>query len=268
MRGAAVEGRRSRSRDGPPAGSSRPASRRRRAISCRRSGSRRDRAGRCRACRRARSNAGSSAAGGSCSPSTATGSPRSNSISRYSGLSGASFRGDGAAEHKLFRLDPRIFEHLPLGGDVQQIGVDRKRGLAALVLGDRDLVLLGVFEKLGARGQLPFAPRRDDLDIGIERIIAELETDLVVALAGRAVSDGVGRRPGGRSRSAVWRSAAAQSRCREDRRLRRAHWRETSERRNRGRIPRADRRRRSRGRRAFRPSGAPAPTPPPGRDRR
>ena len=108
------------------------------------------------------------------------------------GLIGREFRGDGAAEHELFRLDPRIFEHLALGGDVQQIGVDRKRGLAALVPGDRDLVLFGVFEKPGARGQVPFAPWRDDLDVGIERIIAELETDLVVALAGRAVSDGIG----------------------------------------------------------------------------
>ena len=75
---------------------------------------------------------------------------------------------------------------------MQEIGVDRKRGLAALVPGDRDLVLFGVFEEPGARAQIPFAPWRDDFDVGIERVIAELEADLVVALAGGAVGDGVG----------------------------------------------------------------------------
>jgi hypothetical protein len=53
-------------------------------------------------------------------------------------------------------------------------------------------VLLGELEQLGARGELPFAPRRDHLDVGLERIIGELEADLVVALAGGAVGDGVG----------------------------------------------------------------------------
>jgi len=75
---------------------------------------------------------------------------------------------------------------------VQEVGVDRERRLATLVLGDRDLVLLGEFEQLGARGQLPFAPRRDHLDVGLQRIIGEFEADLVVALAGRTVTDGIG----------------------------------------------------------------------------
>ncbi len=108
------------------------------------------------------------------------------------GLIGREFRGDGAAEQGFFGLDPRIFQYFTLGGDVQQIGVDRKRGLAALVLGNRDLVLFGVFEESGARGQVPFAPWRDNLDAGVERIIAEFEADLIVALAGRTVGDGVG----------------------------------------------------------------------------
>ncbi len=43
-----------------------------------------------------------------------------------------------------------------------------------------------------AAGQVPLAPGGDDLDVGIERVVAELEAHLVVALAGGAVGDGVG----------------------------------------------------------------------------
>ena len=75
---------------------------------------------------------------------------------------------------------------------MQQVGVGRERRLAALILGDRDLVLLGVVDQRGARGEAPFAPRRDHLDVGLERVGRELEPHLVVALAGRAVGDGVG----------------------------------------------------------------------------
>src|SRR3954468_10350813 len=46
---------------------------------------------------------------------------------------------------------------------------------------------LGEGEQFRPRGQVPFAPWRDDLDVGLERIIGELEADLVVALSGRAV---------------------------------------------------------------------------------
>ena len=75
---------------------------------------------------------------------------------------------------------------------MQEIGVDRERRLAALVLRDRDLVLLGKGDERLARAQLPFPPRRDHGHVGLERVIAELEAHLVVALAGRAVGDGVG----------------------------------------------------------------------------
>ena len=46
-------------------------------------------------------------------------------------------------------------------------------------------------EKRGARGETPFAPRRDDLDVGLERVGGELEAHLIVALAGRAMGDRV-----------------------------------------------------------------------------
>ena len=75
---------------------------------------------------------------------------------------------------------------------MQEVGIDRERRLAALVLGDRDLVLLGEFDQPGARGEVPFAPRRDHLHVGLEGVIGELEADLVVALAGGAMGDRVG----------------------------------------------------------------------------
>jgi hypothetical protein len=75
---------------------------------------------------------------------------------------------------------------------VEEVGVGRERAFAALVLWHRDLVLLGEFDQRRAAVQIPFAPGGDDLDVRIERIIAELEADLVIALAGGAVGDGVG----------------------------------------------------------------------------
>ncbi len=53
-------------------------------------------------------------------------------------------------------------------------------------------MLLGVGQQLLARQQIPLAPRRDHLDVGFQRIGAEFEAHLVVALAGGAVRDGVG----------------------------------------------------------------------------
>ncbi len=75
---------------------------------------------------------------------------------------------------------------------MQKVGVDGERRLAALVLGDRDLVLLGEREQRLARAEVPFAPGRDHGDVGLERVVGELEAHLVVALAGRAVRDRVG----------------------------------------------------------------------------
>ena len=99
---------------------------------------------------------------------------------------------DGARIDVRRRLERRVLEHLALRGDVQQVGVGGERRFAALVLGDRNLVLLGEGDQRRARGEVPFAPRRDDLDVGLERIGRELEAHLVVALAGRAVGDRVG----------------------------------------------------------------------------
>ena len=50
-------------------------------------------------------------------------------------------------------------------------------------------MLVGVVEQLLAGGEVPFAPRRDDLHVRHQRVGAELESYLIVALAGRAVRD-------------------------------------------------------------------------------
>ena len=107
-------------------------------------------------------------------------------------LVGRGFGIDGARIDVVRRLLRGVLQHLALGGDVQQVGVGRERRLAALVLGDRDLVLLGERDQRVARGEFPLAPGRDDLDVGLQRVGAELEAHLVVALAGRAMGDGVG----------------------------------------------------------------------------
>src|SRR3546814_3477513 len=81
------------------------------------------------------------------------------------------------------RLDSRVLQHLSFGRRMQKVRIDRKGRVATLVLGDGDLVRLGEGQELLAAGEIPFAPRGDDADIGLQRIIAELEADLVVALA-------------------------------------------------------------------------------------
>ena len=77
---------------------------------------------------------------------------------------------------------------------MQQVGIDGERRLAALVLGNRDLVDLRERDQVLATFEAPLAPRRDDLDRGLERVIGELEAHLVVPLAGGAVTDGGGAR--------------------------------------------------------------------------
>ena len=134
----------------------------------------------------------SSAAGDSALPSSETASPFSKPISIVVALSGASSGETRALEDVGRRLLVRVLQHLSLRGGVQKVGVDREGRLAALVLGDEDLVLLGEVDQVGARLELPFPPRRDDLDVGVERIGGQLEAHLVVALAGRAMGDRVG----------------------------------------------------------------------------
>ena len=186
----------------------------------------------------------SSAAGERRSPLMPTASPRSNStvisVARSGASSGRMVRcqtiSSGASQGSS-----RIF---PSEEECSRLASTREGRLAALVLGDRDLVLLGEGDQRGAAGQVPFPPGGDHLHVRLQGVIGQLEAHLVVALAGRAMGHGVGADLPRRSRSAAWRSAAGRWRCRAGTGPRTARWRGTSGRRSRGRIPPAGRRRR------------------------
>ncbi len=51
---------------------------------------------------------------------------------------------------------------------------------------------LGVFDELCAGLNVPFAPGRNNLDRRIERIGGQLKANLVIALAGGAMRNGIG----------------------------------------------------------------------------
>ncbi len=68
---------------------------------------------------------------------------------------------------------------------MQQVRIHRKRRFAALVLGNRNLVFLSEIKQFRPAGQIPFPPRRDHLDIRVQRISGQFETNLIVALARR-----------------------------------------------------------------------------------
>ncbi len=108
------------------------------------------------------------------------------------GLVRRSLGAGGPTPHLLRRLEPRILERSALVADVQQVGVHRERRLLAPLHLDRNLVLGGVRHQRLARAQVPFTPRCDHGNTRLQRIGAELEPNLVVALSGCAVADGVG----------------------------------------------------------------------------
>ncbi len=101
---------------------------------------------------------------------------------------------DGDPPHRLLGLVVRVLQDPALVGDVQEIGVHRIRCAPPLLFLEvhRNFVGLGVAQQLLARIEIPFAPRCNDLHVGHQRIGAELEADLIVALAGRTVGDRVG----------------------------------------------------------------------------
>ena len=106
---------------------------------------------------------------------------------------GRGLRRHGPAPHGFLGLGGGVLEVAAFEGDVQQVGVHRVGRTALLVLHlDGDAVLFGVGEQLLARQQVPLAPRGDDLHARHQRVVAEFEADLVVALAGGAVRDGLG----------------------------------------------------------------------------
>ena len=110
----------------------------------------------------------------------------------FRGLIGRVHRRERAHIDARRRRLRRVLQHLALGGGVQEVGVDRERRLAFLVLGDRNLVGARELEQVVAPLERPLPPRRHDLDRRVERVIGELEAHLVVAFSRRAVTHRVG----------------------------------------------------------------------------
>ena len=99
----------------------------------------------------------------------------------------------------LGRRPARVLEDAGLVADVQEVVV-----LAVRLGGGRldvDAVARRVGEQVGPslelREELRRLPRRDDLDLRVQRIVGQLEAHLVVALARGAVRDERGLLPGG-----------------------------------------------------------------------
>ncbi len=218
------------------------ASRRRRATSCRRSGSPPGPAGRCRWRWPSSFSRVSSAAGDSVSPSIATGSPRSKSMVTYVGLVRRVLRRDGALIDESGASSAGSSSTFPSDDECSRLASTLNGASPRLSLAIGIWCCSANSSRPGAAGEVPLAPGRDHLDVGLQRVVAELEAHLVVALAGRAMGDRVGADLARRSRSGSWRSAAGRSRCRAGTGPRRARWRGTSGRRSRARIPRAGRR--------------------------
>ena len=92
----------------------------------------------------------------------------------------------------LFRtFGPGIFQNTAFKGDMQQVAV---HGIGLLQrAADRNIVLTGIFDHFGTGMEIPvgITPCSNDLGCGVQSISVQLETDLVVALAGGTVADGI-----------------------------------------------------------------------------
>src|SRR3954468_8045859 len=131
-------------------------------------------------------------AGDSFSPSIETGSPRSKPISITVALSGAS-------SGEMVRW--WTYSGASAAGSSSTFPSEEEwRRLASIEKGASPLLSLEIgiwccsanWRSCSRPARAPLPPRRDDADVGLQRIIAELKADLVVALAGGAVADGVG----------------------------------------------------------------------------
>ena len=108
------------------------------------------------------------------------------------GLVRGRFRAHTPAPHVFFGFPPRIFQIAAFVRDVQQVGVHGVRGFLLLV-GEihRDITLFTVGHQLFAGVQIPLTPGGNHLNARGQRVGAQLETHLIVALAGGTVGDGV-----------------------------------------------------------------------------
>ena len=134
-----------------------------------------------------------SSASGSRSPSSATGTPRSNEIVDDLRLVGRELGPRDELEDVVVGRVREVLDPLALRGPAPEVVVDRVRsGLRAAL--DRDPVLARVGDLLVA-AHLPRAHRRDHLELRRQRGDRALDPHLVVALAGAAVRDRVAAGP-------------------------------------------------------------------------
>src|SRR5262249_12281215 len=108
----------------------------------------------------------------------------------FFGFVGSFFGRDGPLPHGFARSVGGIFEFSAFVAEVPDVAVAAVDVLLALL--DWHVVLFGVCDGVFARVDVPFAPRRDDLNVWRDRFVGELEADLIVALGGAAVGETVG----------------------------------------------------------------------------
>ena len=122
-------------------------------------------------------------------PSTETGVPPSKPISTVGWLLGRLRGRDDPLPHRFVRRVGGIFQHPAFVAQVPDVAVAAVNIFCRLL--DGNVVRARVVNGFFARDDVPFAPRRDDLQFRSKRLGGELETHLVVALAGAAVRHGV-----------------------------------------------------------------------------
>ncbi len=93
--------------------------------------------------------------------------------------------------HVVRGLVPGILEHAAFDRATPQVVIDGV-GVVVCALGHRNAVLVRVGDLIGTALEIPFAHRRDNLKIGIEREDRRLEAHLVVTLARAAMRNVLG----------------------------------------------------------------------------
>ena len=171
----------------------------------------------------------------------------------------------GQEEHLLRRLGPRVLEDPALVGDVEEVPVHRVRPRRRRR--DRDPVALGIGHEVRARAEVPVPPGGDDLELGRQGRVGQLEAHLVVALAGRAVGDRVRALGPGDLDLRLRDQRAGERGARGGTPPRRWRWPAARGTRSRGRTPPGGRRCGPSSPRSGAPSRGPGSAPRPGRGR-
>ena len=183
----------------------------------------------------------SSVAGDSFLPSIATASPRSKSTVMYGRLVRRVLRIDRCANRRSPAL-PAPGPPAPLPSDeaCSRLASTENGASPRLSLAIGIWCFSANSISLVREVEVPFAPRRDHLHVGLERIVGELEAHLVVALAGRAVRDRVGADLLGDLDLLLGDQRPRDRGAEQILPLVDARWRGTSGTRSRARTPRAD----------------------------